>query len=239
MPAGNVAAPAGMLAFQTRSYKLGWLTRDYPNIPSQQFLRQSTERLESVDLRVPRGLHIAYVKGTDDVQSPLGQLQINVQAFDPSLLAVIDLTGFSTVLIGSGALEGDALAMAVPSLREFMRKGGTVVVMPGGQEVANSGLLPYPLTFDSIPARVSDPAGEVRTLGARAPSSPGRTRSRRMTSPTGPASARAACHWVTICVTARRWRSTTRASSRPRPRSSRRRSAAVQSSTRRYRSTGS
>jgi hypothetical protein len=169
VPASNVTPPAGMLAFQSRSFKLGWLSRDYPHIPTQQFQRQANERLEIVDLRVPPRLRVAYVKGTDDVQSPLGQLQINLQALDASLLAVLDLSSFTTVLVGASALEGGALATAVPALHEFMRKGGTVVVMPGGQEVASSGLLPYPIVFDSTPARVGDPSGEVRAINAKSP----------------------------------------------------------------------
>jgi hypothetical protein len=169
VPASGVTPPAGVLAFQSRSFKLGWLSRDYPHIPTQQFQRQANERLEIVDLRVPPRLRVAYVKGTDDVQSPLGQLQVNLQALDASLLSVLDLSSFTTVLIGAGALEGGALATAVPALHEFMRKGGTVVVMPGGQEVASSGLLPYPIVFDSTPTRIADPSGEVHAINAKSP----------------------------------------------------------------------
>jgi len=151
-----------------RQLQLGAITRDYPHIPSQLYLRASAERFEIVDLHVPSRLKIAYVKGTDDVTQPLGQLQISLHTLEPSILPIIDLSGFSTILIGAGAFEDGALTGAVPALRDFMRKGGTVVVLPGGQEIANSGILPYPIVFDSIPARIADPNGEVHAVNAKA-----------------------------------------------------------------------
>jgi LmbE family N-acetylglucosaminyl deacetylase len=149
-------------------FRLGVVTHEYPHIPSQQFVRFSNDRLEAVDARVPPRLQVAYVKGSGDVQTPLGQLQVKLQTLEPSLLSVVDLSVFSTVLIGADASLNDALAAAVPALNQFLRKGGTVVVLPGGEEVARSGLLPYPIAFDSVPARVSDPASDVHILDARA-----------------------------------------------------------------------
>lgn len=163
-----VPKPGAAPVTVVRQLQLGAITRDYPHIPSQLYLRASTERFEIVDLHVPSRLKIAYVKGTDDVTQPLGQLQISLHTLEPSILPIVDLSGFSTILIGAGAFEDGALAGAVPALREFMRKGGTVVVLPGGQEIANSGLLPYPIVFDSIPARIADPNGEVHTVSSKA-----------------------------------------------------------------------
>jgi LmbE family N-acetylglucosaminyl deacetylase len=154
---------------QVSQLQLGVVARDYPHIPSQQFHRAATERIEIVDLHVPTRLKIAYIKGTDDVQQPLGQLQINLHALEPSLLPIVDLSGFTTILIGAGAFEDGALTGAVPALRDFMRKGGTVLILPGGQEVANSGILPFPVVFDSIPARIADPNGDVHAVNAKSP----------------------------------------------------------------------
>jgi len=168
-PAPNAKLPNGVIPFQAGSYKIGVIPRDYPHIPSQLFVRAATDRIESVSLRVPPSLHVAYVRGASDMQPPLGQLQIKVQAIEPSLLSAIDLSGFSTVLVGSGAFENAALASVVPALRSFIRKGGTVVVMPGGVDVASSGLLPYPIAFDSFPARLADPSGHVRVIDSKSP----------------------------------------------------------------------
>ena len=169
--AGAVGSPTqvGMPArtFSIQGYQYGSIGHDYPHIPSQQFVRSSKERLESVDLRVPARLRVAYVKGSEDIQTPLGQLQISLQALEPSLLSVVDLSWFTTVVIGADALANDALAGAVSSLRDFMRNGGTVVMLPGREEIARSGLLPYPIAFDSVPGRISDPRANVATTDAK------------------------------------------------------------------------
>jgi LmbE family N-acetylglucosaminyl deacetylase len=163
--AGAVASPtpAGIpvRSFSIQAYQYGSIGHDYPHIPSQQFVRSSKQRLESVDLRVPPRLRVAYVKGSDEIQTPLGQLQVSLQSLEPSLLSVVDLSWYTTVIIGAGALANDALAGAVPSLRDFMRNGGTVVVLPGRDEIARSGLLPYPMAFDSTEGRVGDPRATV------------------------------------------------------------------------------
>jgi hypothetical protein len=137
------------------AYNYGVILRDYPHIPSQVFIRGSKLRVEAVDLRVPPLLRVAYVKGTEDVQTWLAQLQINLQTLEPSLLSVVDLSAFTTVLIGADAFANDALAAAIPSLREFARNGGAIVILPGGDDIARSGLLPFPIAFDSVPRRVT------------------------------------------------------------------------------------
>jgi hypothetical protein len=166
---GTEASSASVIRVGQRLYTFGMITHEYPHIPSQQFVRSSNERLQVVGVRVPR-MRVAYIKGgDDDLQTPLGQLQVNVQPLEPALVSVVDLSVFSTVLIGAGALANDAIIGAIPSLHDFMRRGGTVVVLPGGSEIARSGLLPYPISFDSTPARVSDPAARVRVTDAASP----------------------------------------------------------------------
>src|SRR5262249_20384944 len=125
-PATTGAAPQ-FTTFQKETYQLGAIGRDYPHIPSQQFHAASTDRFEGGDLKVPSQLRVAYVKGSYDLQVPLAQLQVHAQAMDAALLSVLDLSSFSTILLGSGVLANDALSSVIPALREFMRKGGTVV----------------------------------------------------------------------------------------------------------------
>lgn len=170
--ARSIAADAptsGMVRVDSRQeFRLGVVAHEYPHIPTQQFVRFSNERIEAVDLRVPAKLHVAYVQGTDEVPAALGQLQINLQTLEPSLLPVVDLRGYSTILIGSNALANDALVGAVPALTSFARNGGTVVVLPNGRDLARSGLLPFPIAADSVRARVTD-AASVQPLDPASP----------------------------------------------------------------------
>lgn len=150
---GGHAAPTPAVSVET--YALGTISRDYPHIPTQQYLRQAAERLEVVDVRMPPALRVGYVKGTEDLHTQLGQLQVNVQSLEPSLLSIVDLTAFTTLLIGAGAFRDPGLAAAVPSLRAFLRQGGAIVILPSGPELAESGLLPYPITPDTAAREIS------------------------------------------------------------------------------------
>lgn len=146
----------------------GIVTHDYPHIPSQQFVRFANDRLEAVDARAPARLSVLYVKGTEDVQRLLADLQLKVQTLDPARVSAIDLSGFTTVLIGRGALAEGALDGALPALQSFLRRGGTIVVVAGGSEVARSGLFPYAITFDSNPGVIRDPATPLRAMDVHA-----------------------------------------------------------------------
>ena len=163
-PSASTTNARPMQDFNVRAFNYGSITHEYPHIPSQQFIRSSKERVEAVDLRVPPRLRVAYIKGTDDVQPALGQLQVDVHALDPSLVSVVDLSFYSTILIGAGAMANDALATGIPALRDFMGKGGAVVVLAGGDEVARSGLLPFPVAFDDEQHAVADPNAPIRIV---------------------------------------------------------------------------
>ncbi len=147
----------------------GVVVRDYPHIPSQNFIRIAEDRLEAVNLRVPPTLRVAYVRGLEDLREPLSQLKVNAQMFSPLLLAVVNLRQFTTILVGAGALSGENGAVVVPRLQSFVRDGGTVVVLPGGDEVARSGLFNYNVSFGDSPRRVNDPAAIVRVLEPKSP----------------------------------------------------------------------
>jgi LmbE family N-acetylglucosaminyl deacetylase len=166
-PAPGPRRAGSVSDFGGQTFQVGTIPREYPHVPTQVFFRLAGERLEAVDLRVPPRLRVAYVKGTDEIPTYLGQLQINVQTLDPSLLSVVDLTVFNTVLIGADAARGDALAGAIEPLQAFVRQGGTVVVLPQGPDVAQSGLFPFPVAFDTLPRNITNPDAEAHFVNPR------------------------------------------------------------------------
>jgi hypothetical protein len=106
-------------------------------------------------------------EGTDDIPTSLGQLQINVQTLDPSLLSVVDLSVFNTVLIGVDAARGDALCRrrrVASRLHAPGRDGGRA---SQGLTWRNPGLLPFPVAFDTLPRNITNPEAEAHVINPR------------------------------------------------------------------------
>jgi hypothetical protein len=101
---------------------------------------------------------VAYVQGVgDDVAATLRQLGIPVTVIQAAELPLLDLTRFSTVVVGPRAYEAHRELVAYNArLIDFAKKGGTVVVQYGQQEMARPGVLPYPITHVRAPQRVTD-----------------------------------------------------------------------------------
>lgn len=152
-----------------REFTLGTVINEYPHIPSQHFVRFARDRFEAVDVRVPPRLRIGYVRGTEDLRAALGQLRLTVAPIDLGLLPAYDLSTITTLLLGSGALRGQSAAAAIPAVQAFLARGGTVVVLGGGAEVARSGLFPYPIGVELTGGRVANDSLDVRVTDPRSP----------------------------------------------------------------------
>jgi LmbE family N-acetylglucosaminyl deacetylase len=147
----------------------GTVINDYPHIPSQHFVRFARDRVESVTLRVPPRLRIGYIRGTEDVRMALVQLRLDVTPIDLGLLPAYDLTGITSLLIGTGALRSETALASVPAVQAFLARGGTVVVLGGGGEIARSGLYPYPIGTVLAAGRAANDSLDVRVTEAASP----------------------------------------------------------------------
>jgi LmbE family N-acetylglucosaminyl deacetylase len=152
-----------------REFTQGTVITDYPHIPSQHFTRRARDRIESVEVRVPPMLRIGYVRGSEDLRSALAQLRLSVVPIDIALLPAYDLTGITTLLLGAGAMRSESAASAVPALQAFAARGGTIVVLNGGGEVARSGLFPYPIAMEFGGGRAANDTLDVRVGEPRSP----------------------------------------------------------------------
>lgn len=146
----------------------GFTSVEYPHIRPQRMYRQSAAYLLAVPVEVPRALRVLYVRGVSDAVAPiLGQLDIQVNTIEPSQLSLVDLTPYSTVVIGPRAYETSAeLSASNPRLFEWVRDGGTLVVQYGQFEMANPGMTPHPVQFSRPAARVTLEGAPVRILDA-------------------------------------------------------------------------
>ena len=150
-----------------RKFTEGFRTVQYSYLPPIRPFRSSAMYLRAVKIEVPKLLSVAYVQGVgDDVASALKQIGIPTVVIDPDDLLRLDLSTFSTLVIGPRAFETrPELLGKTTMLHEFARKGGTVVIMYQSAGAIESTILPFPVTLATpLPERVTQHDAPVTTL---------------------------------------------------------------------------
>jgi LmbE family N-acetylglucosaminyl deacetylase len=144
----------------------GWVSVTYEHIRPIRYYQMATVQIEAVAATLPRNPMIAYVRGVGDNVAPmLHELGLQVTLLTPELLATADLARFSAIVVGPRAFAASpALVAQAGRLQEFARRGGTVVVQYGQQEIQAHGLLPYPITLGRPAERVTDETAPVTML---------------------------------------------------------------------------
>jgi hypothetical protein len=114
---------------------------------------------------------------SDNVAPTIEQLGIPVTIVGAGALSQLAPGRTPVLVIGPRAYEAnDTLAANAGAVLEFARRGGTVVVQYGQQEMMQPGVLPYPITIErradrvteeDAPVRVLDPASSVLTYPNR------------------------------------------------------------------------
>jgi LmbE family N-acetylglucosaminyl deacetylase len=153
-----------------RLYGDGIIPIHYDHIRPITLARSSGLWIQGVDVNVPAGLDVLYVRGvSDDVAPVLQQLGLNVRVVDPEQFVSGDLARHSVLVLGPRVFaRTPALASAAGEIAEFARRGGTVVVQYGQQEIEQLGVLPFPVRIPSPAQRVSREDAPVRVLDANA-----------------------------------------------------------------------
>jgi LmbE family N-acetylglucosaminyl deacetylase len=153
------------------AYSRGYIPIEYDHIRPQQLYRDAVMQLHAVDVVVPRGLTVAYIPGVGDNVAPaLASLGIPVTVIGGADLARTDLSRYGAVVVGPRAYQASPdVAAAARRLLDYARNGGTLVVQYGQYEMAQDGLMPYPVTLDRPADRVTDENAAVTVLDPRAP----------------------------------------------------------------------
>lgn len=169
-------APAkGVLRASARTGEREWrdslIRIEYEHIPPQVVLRPAETRLLREEIQIS-ARRIGYVMGAGDlVPEALRELGCEVEMLDERRLTQGDLSVFDAIVTGIRAFNtrADLRAAAAGRLREYMERGGTVVVQYNtlegfGAEASDSVLRnvgPYPLrtgrsrtTVEEAPVRV-------------------------------------------------------------------------------------
>jgi hypothetical protein len=150
----------------------GFVPIEYEHIRPQRYYRSAVLAIEAVNVTFAN-LKVGYIRGVgDNVPAMLEELGLSVVELDPVTLPQVKLFGFTTIVIGSRAYESAkaaALVADTPLLTKFVRDGGTIVTQYGQFEMAQPGILPFPVTLTRPADRVTDENAQVRVLDAGSP----------------------------------------------------------------------
>jgi LmbE family N-acetylglucosaminyl deacetylase len=153
-----------------KQFTRGYTPIDYDHIRPQRLYRDATVAIEAVDLKIPADAVIAYIQGVGDNSAPmLQQLGLRVTMLDAADIPKTDLTRYNAIVVGTRAYESnEALVANNPALLEYVKRGGTMVVQYGQNEMPTPGIMPYPITLSRPADRVTDEASPIRFLDPKA-----------------------------------------------------------------------
>lgn len=160
--------------------ELSWRANDAPAADIREFFyphlgrvtraAPAIMRLRAIDVAIAEHTRVAYIgAGRDRVDDWLRQIGVDVETISDDHLADIDLTAFSTVLIGVFAfgLRGD-LAAQRSRLHDFVRAGGHLATLyhrPGdGWDPQRVPLAPIEIGAPSLRWRVTNADAPVTLL---------------------------------------------------------------------------
>jgi LmbE family N-acetylglucosaminyl deacetylase len=172
---GRVRAGADSIAVVATSggatFNSGYVPIEYPHITPRKLYAPSTIRLEAVDVKLPPRLNVGYIRGVGDNVAPmLEELGVPITILDPAKLPATDLSRFTDIVLGTRAYASNpALVTNNAKLLDYVRKGGTMVVQYGQNEMMRPGIMPYPISLDRPASRVTVEQAPVRILDPRSP----------------------------------------------------------------------
>jgi LmbE family N-acetylglucosaminyl deacetylase len=169
---GKLAAGVHELTARATSegvtYRSGYMPIEYDHITPERIYRPAELSIHAVDIAVPAKLSVAYVRGVgDNVEPALEQLGIPVTVVDPHAIPTVDLSKFSTVVVGPRAYQASReLIDNNAYLLNFARSGGTLVVQYGQYEMMRPGMMPYEISIARPHDRVTEEDAPIRILDA-------------------------------------------------------------------------
>ncbi|HUQ46834.1 MAG TPA: hypothetical protein VM053_01175, partial [Gemmatimonadaceae bacterium] len=144
---------------------------EYDHISPERIYRPSTVKISAIDAKVPSNLRVAYIPGVgDNVEPTLVQLGIPVTIVQPSEIPTVDLSKFTTVVVGPRAYQASKeLIDNNPYLLSYAKNGGTLVVQYGQFEMTQPGMMPYPITLSRPADRITEEVAPLTILDDKSP----------------------------------------------------------------------
>ena len=141
----------------------------YPHIQTHRVYSPAVARVQVFDLKVA-AVKVGYIMGSgDQVPEALRLMGLDVTMIDPVMLAAGDLSRFDTIVVGVRASEARPDFVANHGrLRDYMERGGTLIVQYQQTDYVARNLPPYPVKTEANP-RVTDETAAVTILVPRHP----------------------------------------------------------------------
>jgi LmbE family N-acetylglucosaminyl deacetylase len=151
------------------SYARDVQTVAYPHIQTHRLYTPASVKVQVLDLQVSK-VRVGYIMGSgDQVPDAMRRMGVDVALIDAETLATGDLSRFDTIVVGVRASEARPDFIANNArLREYMERGGTLVVQYQQTDYAERGLPPYPVRSPEN-MRVTDETAAVRILAPQHP----------------------------------------------------------------------
>ncbi|MBL0171971.1 MAG: PIG-L family deacetylase [Gemmatimonadaceae bacterium] len=149
----------------------GYYTIAYDHITPQRLYGTSGMYLSAVSVKIPPRARVGYITGSGDLGlEALRQLDVAVEKIEPSAIAGTDLSRFTSIVVGPRAYESsDELVRQNPRLLDYAKRGGTLVVQYGAQDMSKYPVTPYPLQWTRPAARVTMEQAPVTVLQPTSP----------------------------------------------------------------------
>jgi LmbE family N-acetylglucosaminyl deacetylase len=151
------------------SYTRDLQTIAYPHIQTHRLYAPAAVKVQVFDLKVAP-VKVGYIMGSgDEVPDALRRMGLDVTLIDPGMLSSADLSRFDTIVVGVRASEARPdFAANTGRLRDYMERGGTLIVQYQQTDYVTRGLPPYPVKVEGNP-RVTDETATVKILVPRHP----------------------------------------------------------------------
>jgi LmbE family N-acetylglucosaminyl deacetylase len=144
------------------TYQTGWQSVGYPGLRPYNLYRPAQMLTRKVDVKLAPNLRIGYIMGTgDQVPDAIEALGATPHLLTKGEIASADLSAWNVLVVGIRAYSAlPELAAAQPRLNEFVRRGGTLIVLyQSGNFPA-----PLPLSIGRTGERVVDESAPVKML---------------------------------------------------------------------------
>jgi hypothetical protein len=159
---------AAHVSAEGMTHRSGYVPVEYEHISPDRVYRPAEVSIHAVDVAIPSSLRVAYVRGVgDNVEPALEQLGIPVSVIEPRSIPAVDLSKFTTVVVGPRAYQASRdLVDNNPYLLNFAQGGGTLVVQYGQYEMMRPGMMPYSISIARPHDRVTQENAPVNIIDA-------------------------------------------------------------------------